>query len=145
MLAPMESVSATFALTDRFNGGERSDRGAAAGAASYLQNVADMYQVLATMKEAATGEGRLPTPVARRAVDGIGSGVSAKEDVDPPPREKEILVSFCRGMSNTAIAEASAVKVVTNSNANCTIQIKPGVDSKQEAVAWVFRNGLLGD
>ena len=117
----------------------------AAGAASYLQKVADMDQVLDMMREAATGEGRLPTPVVKRAVDQIRSGVKTKDDVDLTPREKEILVSFCQGMTYTAIAEARKVKVVTVRNAIYTIQIKLGVDSKQEVVAWAIRNGMLDD
>ena len=117
----------------------------AAGAASYLQKVADMDQVLAMMKEAATGEGRLPTPVVRRAVDRMRSGVKTKDDVDLTPREKEILVSFCQGMTYTAIAVAREVKVVTIRNAIYTIQIKLGVDSKQAVVAWALRNGMLDD
>jgi len=117
----------------------------AAGAASYLQKVADMDQVLAMMKEAATGEGRLPTPVVKRAVDRMRSGVKTKDDVDLTPREKEILVSFCQGMTYTAIAAARKVKVVTVRNAIYTIQIKLGVDSKQEVVAWALRNGMLDD
>ena len=117
----------------------------AAGAASYLQKVADMDQVLAMMREAATGEGRLPTPVVKRAVDRMRSGVKTKDDVDLTPREKEILVSFCQGMTYTAIAEARGVKVVTARNAIYTIQIKLGVDSKQEVVAWALRNGMLDD
>ena len=68
-----------------------------------------------------------------------------KEDVDLTPREKEILVSFCRGMTYTAIAEARGVKVVTIRNAIYTIQVKLGVDSKQEVVAWALRNGMLDD
>ena len=117
----------------------------AAGAASYLQKVADMDQVLAMMREAATGEGRLPTPVVRRAVDQMRSGVKTKDDVDLTPREKEMLVSFCQGMTYTAIAKARGVKVVTVRNAIYTIQIKLGVDSKQEVVAWALRNGMLDD
>ena len=117
----------------------------AAGAASYLQKVADMDQVLAMMREAATGEGRLPTPVVKRAVDRMRSGVKTKHDVDLTPREKEILVSFCQGMTYTAIAAARGVKVVTVRNAIYTIQIKLGVDSKQEVVAWALRNGMLDD
>ena len=117
----------------------------AAGAASYLQKVADMDQVLAMMREAATGEGRLPTPVVKRAVDRMRSGVKTKDDVDLTPREKEMLVSFCQGMTYTAIAEARGVKVVTVRNAIYTIQIKLGVDSKQEVVAWALRNGMLDD
>ena len=117
----------------------------AAGAASYLQKVADMDQVLAMMREAATGEGRLPTPVVKRAVDRMRSGVKTKDDVDLTPREKEILMSFCQGMTYTAIAKARGVKVVTVRNAIYTIQVKLGVDSKQEVVAWALRNGMLDD
>ena len=83
--------------------------------------------------------------VVKRAVDRIRSGVKTKDDVDLTPREKEILVSFCQGMTYTAIAEARGVKVVTARNAIYTIQIKLGVDSKQEVVAWAIRNGMLDD
>ena len=117
----------------------------AAGATGYLLKVADMDQVLAMMKEAATGEGHLPTPVVRQAVERIRSGVKTKVDAGLTQREKEILVSFCRGMSYVAIAEEREVKVVTIRNALYTIQVKLGVASKQEVVAWALRNGLLDD
>ena len=54
-------------------------------------------------------------------------------------------VSFCRGMSYVAIAEAREVKVVTIRNAIYTIQVKLGVGSKQEVVVWAAQNGLLDD
>ena len=117
----------------------------AAGATGYLQKVAGMDQVLGMMKGAAAGEGRLPTEVVRRVFDRIRSGAKSKEEVDLTPREKEILVSFCRGMSYVAIAEAREVKVVTIRNAIYTIQVKLGVASKQEIVIWAVRNGLLDD
>ena len=104
-----------------------------------------MDQVLGMMKIAAAGEGRLPTEVVRRAVERMRSGVKTKDDVDLTPREKEILVSFCQGMTYTAIAAARGVKVVTIRNAIYTIQVKLGVDSKQEVVAWAAQNGLLDD
>ena len=69
----------------------------AAGAASYLQKVADMDQVLDMMRDAATGEGRLPTPVVKRAVDRMRSGVKTKDDVDLTPRRRRYLCSFCQG------------------------------------------------
>ena len=61
------------------------------------------------------------------------------------PREKKILVSFCRSMSYVAIAEARGVKVVTIRNAIYAIQVKLGVDSKQEVVVRAAQNGLLDD
>ena len=118
----------------------------AAGATGYLQKVVGMDQVLGMMKGAAAGEGRLPTEVVRRVFDRIRSRAKSKEEeVDLTLREKEILVSFCRGMSYVAIAEAREVKVVTIRNAIYTIQVKLGVASKQEIVVWAVRNGLLDD
>ena len=117
----------------------------AAGATGYLQKVVGMDHVLGMMKGAAAGEGRLPTEVVRRVFDRIRRGAKPKEEVDLTPREKEILVSFCRGMSYVAIAEAREVKVVTIRNAIYTIQVKLGVASKQEVVVWAVRNGLLDD
>ena len=117
----------------------------AAGAAGYLQKVAGMDRLLSTVKGAAVGEMRLATEVVRRVFDRIRSGAKSKEEVYLTPREKEILVSFCRGMSYGAIAEARGVKGVTIRNAIYTIQVKLGVPSKQEIVVWAVRNGLLDD
>ena len=117
----------------------------AAGASGYLQKVAGIDQVLGMMKSAAAGEGRLPTEVVRRVFDRLRRGAKSKQGIDLTPREKEILVSFCRGMSYVAIAEAREVKVVTIRNAIYTIQVKLGVASKQEIVVWAVRNGLLDD
>ena len=96
------------------------------------------------MKSAAAGEGRLPTEVVKRVFDRFRSGARSK-DVNLTQREKEILVSFCRGMSYVAIAKVRGVKVVTIRNAIYTIQVKLGVDSKQEIVVWAAQNGLLDD
>ena len=118
----------------------------AAGAAGYLQKVAGMDQVLSMIRGAAAGEGRLPTDVVKRVFDRIKIRSRGKsKEIDLTQREKEILVSFCRGMSYVAIAEARGVKVVTIRNAIYTIQVKLGVDSKQEVVVWAAQNGLLDD
>ena len=76
---------------------------------------------------------------------GYGAAAKSKQVLDLTPREKEILVSFCRGMSYAAIAEARGVKMVTVRNAIYTIQVKLDVSSKQEIVIWAVRNGLLDD
>ena len=117
----------------------------AAGATGYLQKVAGMDQVLGMMKSAAAGQGRLPTEVVRRVFDRLRSGGRSKEEVNLTQREKDILVSFCRGMSYVAIAEAREIKVVTIRNAIYTIQVKLGVATKQEIVVWAAQNGLLDD
>ena len=121
-----------------------STEAVAAGAAGYLQKVAGMDQVLGMMRGAAAGEGRLPTEVVRRVFHRIRSGAKSK-DVNLTQREREILVSFCRGMSYTAIAESRDVKAVTIRYTIYTIQVKLGLASKQEVVVWAAQNGLLDD
>ena len=110
-----------------------------------IEAVAGMDQVLGMMKSAAAGEGRLPTEVVRRVFHRMRSEAKSKQQIDLTQREKEILVSFCRGMSYVAIAAAREVKVVTVRNAIYTIQVKLGVASKQEIVVWAAQNGLLDD
>ena len=117
----------------------------AAGATGYLQKVAGMDQLLGMVRGVAAGELRLPTEAVMRVFDRIRSGATAKQEIDLTSREREILVSFSRGMSYTAIAKARGVKVVTIRNAIFTIQVKLGINSKQEAVVWAVRNGLLDD
>ena len=117
----------------------------AAGATGYLQKVARMDQLLSMVKGAAAAEMRLPTEVVRRIFERIRSGARTREEIDLTPREKEILVSFCQGMSYVAIAEARGVKVVTIRNAIYTMQVKLGLGTKQEIVVWAVRNGLLDD
>ena len=48
-------------------------------------------------------------------------------------------------MSYAAIAESRGVKPVTIRNAIYGIQVKLGVDTKQEMVVWAVQNGLLDD
>ena len=117
----------------------------AAGATGYLQKVAGMDQLLGMVRGVAAGELCLPTEAVKRVFDRIRSGATAKQEIDLTPREREILVSFSQGMSYTAIAKARGVKVVTIRNAIFTIQVKLGINSKQEAVVWAVRNGLLDD
>ena len=118
----------------------------AAGATGYLQKVSGMDHLLSTVKVVAAGEMRLPADVVRRVFARIRSRAELEEvQADLTPREKEILASFCQGMSYNAIAEAREVKPVTIRNAIYSIQGKLGLGTKQEIVVWAVRNGLLDD
>ena len=116
----------------------------AAGATGYLQKVSGMDRLLSTVKVVAAGEIRVPAEVVRRVFTRIRESSGPQEDRDElTQRERDILASFSRGMSYAAIAEARGVKPVTIRNAIYTIQGKLGVGTKQEAVVWAVRNGLL--
>ena len=118
----------------------------AAGATGYLQKLSGMDRLLSTLKLVAAGEMPVPADVVRRVFASIRRGARPEEEQDElTGREKEMLVSFCRGMSYNAIAEARGVKPVTIRNALYSIQSKLGLGTKQEIVVWAVRNGLLDD
>ncbi len=118
----------------------------AAGATGYLQKVSGMDRLLSTLKLVAAGEMPVPPDVVRRVFARIRRGAKAEEEQNElTEREKEMLVSFCRGMSYNAIAEARGVKPVTIRNGLYSIQSKLGLGTKQEIVVWAVRNGLLDD
>ena len=120
----------------------------AAGATGYLQKETDKERLLSTVRDAVSGELRVPVEVVRRAFEeirGAGRTVDTAAAFGLTPREREILVSFAQGMSYARIAEARGVKPVTARNAIYSIQKKLNVGSMQELVLWCVRNGLLGD
>ena len=118
----------------------------AAGATGYLQKETDRERLLSTVRDAVSGELRVPVEVVRRAFEEIrGSGRAGDAAAGLTQREREILVSFSKGMSYARIAEARGIKPVSARNAIYGIQQKLGVGSLQELVLWSARNGLLGD
>ena len=119
----------------------------AAGATGYLQKVSGMEQLLATVRDVAAGEMRVPASIVRRVFAAIRAGAEQEEKGlgGLTQRELEILASFCRGLSYARIAEARGVKPVTIRNAVYAIQGKLSLNSKQEMVVWAVRNGLLDD
>ena len=117
----------------------------AAGATGYLQKETDRERLLSTVRDAVSGELRVPVEVVRRAFEEIRGGGRAGDAAGLTQREREILVSVSQGMSYARIAEARGIKPVTARNAIYGIQQKLGVGSMQELVLWSVRNGLLGD
>ena len=118
----------------------------AAGATGYLQKETDRERLLSTVRDAVSGELRVPVEIVRRAFEEIrGGGRAGDAAARLTQREREILVLVSQGMSYARIAEARGVKPVTVRNAIYGIQQKLGVRSMQELVLWSARNGLLGD
>ena len=119
----------------------------AAGATGYLQKETDRERLLAAVRGVYLGELRVPVDVVRRVFEGIRAAgrVDAAEAAGLTPRDREILVSFARGMSYIKIGEERGIKAVTVRNAVYGIQQKLGVKSMQELVLWTVRHGLLDD
>ena len=120
----------------------------AAGATGYLQKEAGREQLLSAVRGAVMGDFRLPSEIVTRAFEAIrGSGKAGDvaQVAGLTLRERDILVSFARGMSYARIAEARGINAVTVRNAIYGIQRKLGVRTMQELVLWCVRNGLRGN
>ena len=118
----------------------------AAGATGYLQKETGRDRLLSTVRDVAMGELRVPAEVVTRVFAAIRGGSKTGYTADGAGltrREREMLVSFARGMSYSQIAEARGIKPVTVRNAVYGIQQKLNVGSMQGLVLWAVRNGLL--
>ena len=70
----------------------------AAGATGYLQKETDRERLLSTVRDAVSGELRVPVEVVRRAFEEIrGGGRAGDAAAGLTQREREILVSVCPG------------------------------------------------
>ena len=118
----------------------------AAGADGYLQKFTGTEELLATVRDVARGEYRMPREVMRRVFRRLRN---MPEQSDSPKRkgltsrEREILTQFAKGMSYSAIAESRGNRSSTIRNTIYGIQNKLGFDSKQEVIVWAVQNGLL--
>ena len=120
----------------------------AAGATGYLQKETDRERLLSAVRRVYWGELLVPVAVVRRRVFAAIRDAGTAEPAAAAgltPREREILVSFARGVSYARIAEVRDIKVVSVRNAVYSIQQKLGAGTLQGLVLWAVRNGLLDD
>ena len=120
-------------------------RSIAAGATGYLQKYSGKEQLIATLREVALGEFRIPGDAARRlarAVRGpLGDGV-AERLAGLTDREVEILKQFAAGLSYQEIGDVREISPLTVRNAVSGVQKKLGFRTRQQMVIWSVRTGL---
>ena len=117
-----------------------------AGATGYLQKYSNKEQFLATLREVADGEFRIPGDAARRisqAVRSSSAGFESEQLDSLTDREKEILKMFTEGLTYDEIGEIRNNSRLTVRNAVYGIQKKLGFKSRQQMVVWAVRIGLV--
>ena len=117
-----------------------------AGATGYLQKYSSKEQFLATLREVAEGEFRIPGDAARQISQAVrsSSAGSESEQLDSlTDREKEILKMFAEGLTYDEIGEIRNNSRLTVRNAVYGIQKKLGFKTRQQMVVWAVRIGLV--
>ena len=120
----------------------------AAGATGYLQKYSGKEQLLATLREVARGEFRIPGDAARRlarAVRSPSSDAVSEQLGTLTDRERDILKMFAEGLTYQEIGEIRNNSALTVRNAVSGIQRKLGFKTRQQMVLWAVRTGLVDD
>ena len=123
-------------------------RAIAAGATGYLQKYSGKEQLLATLREVAEGEFRIPGSAARRLARAVRSPMAdaAFERLDAlTDREKGILKLFTEGLTYQEIGEIRNNSALTVRNAVSGVQKKLGFKTRQQMVIWAVRAGVVDD
>ena len=120
----------------------------AAGATGYLQKYSGKEQLLATLREVAAGEVRIPGDAARRLSRAVrSSSIDASSDRlgTLTGREKAILKLFAEGLTYQEIGEIRNNSGLTVRNAVSGLQKKLGFKTRQQMVVWAVRVDLVDD
>ena len=120
----------------------------AAGATGYLQKHAGPEELVNAIRDVAQGRLHIPEQSIRQVFAMIRNrrGTTGNKPLETlTDREQEILRMFASGLSYAQIADARGNRSVSIRNAVYRIQEKLGFESKQEAVVWAVRTGLLDD
>ena len=121
-------------------------RSIAAGATGYLQKYSGKEQLLATLREVAEGEFRIPGNAARRLARAVRGplGDANTERLDSlTDREVEILKLFAGGLSYQEIGDVREISALTVRNAVSGVQKKLGFRTRQQMVVWAIRAGVV--
>lgn len=128
------------------NSSEAVVESVAAGATGYLVKDSGADRLVETLRDVAEGRFQLTADELRRAAGRIRKNALRSRPMDPgslTPREKDVLLKFCEGMSYAQIAEEYGISRSNVRNTVYRIHDKTGSGSNQEMVVWAVRSGLL--
>jgi two-component system, NarL family, response regulator LiaR len=116
-----------------------------AGATSYLQKTADVGDVVATVRAAASGQSTLPPDVATRLLNAMRYEDRRTEPIDRlTPRERDVLGALAQGRSNREIGRTLRISEETVKTHLSSILVKLGVADRTQAAIYALRHGVVG-
>ena len=117
-----------------------------AGARGYLTKDAGAEEIEAAITAVAHGDAALDPAVQAHVLAGLAEGADAPALPDGlTPREAEVLTLIAEGLSNAQIAERLVVSQATVKSHVNRVFAKARVRDRAQAVAYAYRNGLVGN
>jgi DNA-binding NarL/FixJ family response regulator len=140
--APRVLILTTFDLDEYVFQALRS------GASGFALKSRPLEELLAAIRVVAAGEALLAPSVTRRLVARFAREPQGFEAVpgelaDLTPREREVLVTIARGLSNTEIAEKLSLSVPTVKTHIGRILAKLGARDRAQLVIAAYESGLV--
>ncbi|GGQ61546.1 DNA-binding response regulator [Couchioplanes caeruleus subsp. azureus] len=120
-----------------------------AGASGFVLKDTEPADLLAAIRVVADGEAMLSPAVTRRLIDAFAGGAVIAAPGDDPrlsgltPREREVLVSIARGMSNAEIGAALGITTGTVKAHVNALLAKLGVRDRVQATIVAYNLGLV--
>jgi DNA-binding NarL/FixJ family response regulator len=117
-----------------------------AGASGFLLKRTKPEELIAAIHAVAEGDSLLSPSVTRRVIDRMASQsapvVSSRRLDELTPREREVLESIARGLSNREIADEFVIEESTVKTHVKRILMKLGLRDRVQAVIFAYENGL---
>ncbi|MEV6600815.1 response regulator transcription factor [Actinoplanes sp. NPDC051346] len=120
-----------------------------AGASGFVLKDTEPADLLAAIRVVADGEAMLSPAVTRRLIDAFAGGAvittggDEKQLTGLTPREREVLVSIARGMSNAEIGAALGITTGTVKAHVNALLAKLGVRDRVQATIVAYNLGLV--
>jgi DNA-binding NarL/FixJ family response regulator len=117
-----------------------------AGASGFLLKRTKPEELIRAIHTVADGDSLLSPSVTRRVIDRMATQpapvASSRRLDDLTPREREVLESIARGLSNREIAEAFVIEESTVKTHVKRILMKLALRDRVQAVIFAYENGL---
>jgi DNA-binding NarL/FixJ family response regulator len=148
----LDGIQATKMLHDRAPGlrilvltmhGELNRDAIAAGASGFMTKDSPMSEIVAAVKEVASGETIVSGPIAAAMLNELKTPSATRPDSPLSPREEEILQAVADGNSTTEIASTLFISAKTVKNHLASIYDKLDARDRTQAVLSGVRIGIV--